>query len=264
MSAAEDLVGASLPGWLQPLVVAARDVRAEQLSRFLPPPSGGRRSAVLILFGEDDRGPTMLITERSHSLRSHAGQPSFPGGRLDDSDAGPVEAALREAAEETGLDPTGVDVVAVLPDLFVPVGGSVVTPVVGWWREPSPVRVVDAAEVASVHVVPVAELTDPANRLQSRHPSGFIGPAFTVGGLLVWGFTGGLLDRILRLGGLEREWDTTRVEELPADVVTLAERDRGADAVPLRRDQRPPDSAPHDRSPPDRSPMDQLPEGARP
>lgn len=228
-----------LPAWLRPLAQAAPAVRAEQLSHFLPPPSGGRRSAVLILLGEDERGPTVLITERSHTLRSHAGQPSFPGGRIDDTDAGPVEAALREAVEETGLDPSGVDVVAVLPDLFIPVGGSVVTPVVAWWRVPSDVRVLDPAEVASVHVVAVADLAESANRLRLRHPSGHLGPAFTVGGLLIWGFTAGLLDQVLRLGGFERPWDRERVEPLPADILALARRDRGAEAVPAQRELRP-------------------------
>lgn len=230
---------AQLPGWLRPLASAAREVRAEALSSFLPPGSGGRRSAVLILFGEDERGPTVLLTERAHDMRSHPGQPSFPGGRLERADRGPVDAALREAAEETGVDPAGVDVVAVLPDLFLPVGESVVTPVLGWWRAPSPVSVVDASEVASVHVVPIDELVDPANRVSARHPSGYVGPAFIIDRLLVWGFTAGLLDRLLRLGGFERPWDASRVEPLPDDVVALAARGRGAEAVPVRRDERP-------------------------
>ncbi len=84
-----------------------------------------------------------------------------------------------------------------------------------WWRVPSPRRVVDPAEVASVHRVPVAELTDPANRLRLRHPSGHVGPAFDVRGLLVWGFTAGLLDQLLRLGGWEKPWDRERVKEPP-------------------------------------------------
>ena len=103
--------------------------------------------------------------------------------------------------------PTGVEVLAVLPDLFIPPSGFSVTPVLAWWRTPTPVSVVDTAEVASVHRVPLAELTDPQRRCLVQHPSGFVGPAFEVRGLLVWGFTGGLLDRLIHLGGWEVPWD---------------------------------------------------------
>jgi hypothetical protein len=145
---------------------------------------------------------------------------------VDPGDDGVVEAALREAVEETGLDPAGVDVFGTLPALFLPVSDFVVTPVLGWWREPSPVGVVDPAEVASVHRVLLADLLDPANRFLVSHPSGYVGAAFGVGDLLVWGFTAGLLDRLLRLAGWERPWDRTRVEELPADLVDREARHR--------------------------------------
>ena len=206
---------ADLPDWLRPLADAAAHVPAEELSRFLPPEEGGRQSAVLMLLGSDESGPDLLIIERAHDLRSHAGQPAFPGGSIDPGDDGPVAAALREAVEETGLDPSGVEVFGTLPPLFVPPSGYVVTPVLAWWRRPSPVGVVDVAEVASVHRVPVAELADPANRLRVRHPSGYVGAAFRVRGLLVWGFTGGLLDRLLRLAGWELPWDGGPVHEAP-------------------------------------------------
>lgn len=207
---------AVLPDWLQPLADAVSAVRPEQLSSFLPPDNGGRESAVLVLLGESDRGPDVLLIERSHTMRSHAGQPAFPGGALDPVDDGPVAAALREAQEETGLRPEGVEVFATLPQLWLPPSGFVVTPVLGWWRQPSPVHAAVADEVAAVHRVPVDELTDPDNRLRVRHPSGFVGPAFGVRGLLVWGFTAGLLDRLLDLAGWARPWDTGRVEDLPA------------------------------------------------
>ncbi|MFJ8645580.1 NUDIX hydrolase [Streptomyces sp. NPDC093546] len=204
-----------LPAWLRPLARAARTIAPEQLSRFLPPEEGGRQAAVLILFGEGDRGPELLLMERAGSLRSHAGQPSFPGGALDPEDGdpattGPLRAALREAEEETGLDPAGVQIFGVLPRLYIPVSGFVVTPVLGWWRSPSPFRAVDPAETARVFTVPVADLTDPANRATALHPSGHHGPAFLVESALVWGFTAGVIDRIAHFAGWERPWDRTR------------------------------------------------------
>ncbi|MGR8009215.1 NUDIX hydrolase [Streptomyces hypolithicus] len=210
-----------LPSWLGPVAEAARSVRPEQLSRFLPPESGaGRQSAVLILFGEGESGPELLLMERAGSLRSHPGQLSFPGGALDPGDGdpestGPLRAALREAEEETGLDPSGVQIFGVLPRLYIPVSNFVVTPVLGWWREPSPVGVVDAAETASVFTIPVADLTDPANRVTSVHARGHRGPAFLAGPALVWGFTAGVIDKILHFAGWERPWDRSR--EVPLD-----------------------------------------------
>ena len=204
-----------LPAWLQPLAEAARRARPDQLGRFDPPEQGGRDSAVLMLFGDGERGPEVLLIERARSLRNHAGQPAFPGGAVDPGDGGPVQAALREATEETGLDPAGVQVVATLPPLYLPPSGFVVTPVLAWWRQPSPVRAVDQAEVASVHRIPVAHLVDPARRYRVRHPSGYVGPAFAVDGLVVWGFTAGLLDRLLHLAGWEVPWDPSRLLDLP-------------------------------------------------
>ncbi|MFE1817795.1 NUDIX hydrolase [Streptomyces anulatus] len=210
-----------LPAWLDPVARAARSVQPQQLSRFLPPESGaGRQSAVLVLFGEGERGPELLLMERSGTLRSHAGQPSFPGGALDPEDGdqattGPLRAALREAEEETGLDPRGVQLFGVLPRLYIPVSSFVVTPVLGWWRAPSPVGVVDPAETARVFTVPVADLTDPANRATAIHPSGHSGPAFLVESALVWGFTAGVIDRIVHYAGWERPWD--RARQVPLD-----------------------------------------------
>ncbi len=219
----------TVPGWLSPLVQALPSVTAHQLSRIPAPASGGRHSAVLVLFGEGPSGPDVLLIERAHTMRSHAGQPAFPGGALDPEDGdplelGPVACALREAAEEVGLEPSSVTVLGVLPALYLPPSGFVVHPVVAWWHSPHAVAPVDAGEVAAVLRAPLSDLADPDNRLQVTHPSGWVGPAFTVGGLLVWGFTAGLLDRLLVLGGWERPWDTTRSRELDEQTLRLAVR----------------------------------------
>ena len=204
-----------VPAWLQPLAQRIPEVRAEELTRFAAPQDPSlRRSAVLVLFGETDDQPDVLIIERAHDMREHAGQPAFPGGGLEAGET-PIAGALREAAEETGLDPSGVAVVGTLPDLFVPPSGFVVTPVLGWWHRASPVRAVDHREVASVHRVAIATLTDPQNRFQVRHPSGYVGPAFAAHGLVVWGFTGGLLDRLVYLAGWERTWNRDDLRDLP-------------------------------------------------
>jgi 8-oxo-dGTP pyrophosphatase MutT (NUDIX family) len=180
-----------------------------------PPSSGGRRSAVLVLFGDGVRGPDLLYIQRNPGLRRHPGQPAFPGGKIEDSDDGPVGAALREAAEETGLDPAGVDVLTTLPELFIIPSKFRVVPVLGWWRTPSAVRPTDIGEVAAVERLGVAELADPANRLMLGFPGERSGPAFRVGPMLIWGFTGLLTDRLLALGGFERPWDAATISALP-------------------------------------------------
>lgn len=214
--AEECLQGTALPGWARAIADVLPDVRAEQLTRW-PIPAGvpTREAAVLMLFGEGARGGDLLLIERAATLRSHPAQAAFPGGAVDPEDGTPVATALREAEEETGLDPDGVDVLGVLPQLFLPPSRFVVTPVVAWWRRPNPVHVRDRAEVARVERVALEDLLDPGNRWTVRHPTGFVGPAFTVGGLFVWGFTAGLVSRLLALAGLERPWDPAREHPLP-------------------------------------------------
>lgn len=211
-----------------------------------------RRSAVLILFGALDELPSrarggtegvgrdldVLLVQRAATLRSHPGQVAFPGGRLDPEDGDPeerldlpggavsaahVRAALREAEEETGLDPRGVEVLGALAPVPLPVSNHLVTPVLAWWHESSPVDVVDHAESSLVFRVPVLDLLDPANRHYAgvtRGSQTYRSPAFTVpvpgtsGTVTVWGFTGVLLDRVLTALGWAVPWDTRRV--LPA------------------------------------------------
>ncbi|HLT10976.1 MAG TPA: CoA pyrophosphatase [Micromonosporaceae bacterium] len=204
-----------LPEWWEPLASRAASVRRSDFSRWPTPPIGGKRSAVLILLGEQPgTGPDVLIVQRAHTLRNHAGQAAFPGGAVEADDPDAAATALREAHEEVGLDRATVTVVATLPKLWIPVSGFIVTPVLAWWHTPHPVTAVDPAEVAEAHRVPIRDLAAPANRLLARHPSGYVGPAFDVNGLFIWGFTAGVLNTLLDLGGWTVPWEGSRTVDL--------------------------------------------------
>ncbi|TDL37174.1 NUDIX hydrolase [Arthrobacter nitrophenolicus] len=187
-----------------------------------------RKAAVLMLFGALDDVPAasgkplapadldVLLLERAHTLGSHPGQVAFPGGSIDAGES-PVEAALREAEEETGLDADGVEVLGTLQQLGLAHSNFLVTPVLGWWHSPSPVRVVDYAESAQVFRVPVRDLLDPDNRVMATvHRAGrtFESPGFTVNGVLVWGFTGIVLSGLFDQLGWSVPWDRTRLHRL--------------------------------------------------
>jgi 8-oxo-dGTP pyrophosphatase MutT (NUDIX family) len=206
-----------LPGWWWPLLDRAARATSQDFSPLMTPNDGGRPSAVLILLGEDvpDR-PEVVLLQRAADLRNHAGQPAFPGGVAEPGDADPAATALREAQEEIGLRPDTVRVVGAFPQLWIPVSGYLVTPVLAWWQAPHPVGPEDPVEVARVERIPVAELADPANRIRLRHPSGFVGPAFRIRNMLVWGFTARVLDVLLDLAGWARPWpDHANPVELP-------------------------------------------------
>ncbi|TKJ18139.1 CoA pyrophosphatase [Blastococcus sp. CCUG 61487] len=203
-----------LPDYLVRLLDGAHDL---PLARRMPrPAASARKSAVLILFGEGPVGPDLVFIEKSAHLRTHAGQPAFPGGGVEHGDDFPIGTALREAQEEAGIDPEGVRVLATLQELYLPPSDRLVVPVVGWWDDPREVTVGDPHEVARVARVPLDDLVDPANRYRLRHPSGYIGPAFGVADMEIWGFTAGLVDAILDAAGLARPWNTRDVRSMGA------------------------------------------------
>jgi len=222
------------PDWLEPVVDAAGSMTADDLTRFVPPDGViARRGAVLLLFGSQR---DLLLTERAHDMRSHPGQVSFPGGSIDPGETARA-AALREAEEETGLRPDGVEVFAELPELWLPPSNFAVTPILGWWAEESPVGVVDPAEVHAVYRVPIEELLDPAHRVSVRHPSGWVGPGFVIGpqhDVVLWGFTAGIISRLLDFVGWTRPWDEKRVRDLPSYMLQGYPRP-GAAAPPAAR-----------------------------
>lgn len=205
-----------LPDWLARLVRRIDGSTIDELLRrpWVSAPRVARRSAVLMLLADSPTGPDLLLTARAATLRSHAGQPAFPGGQQDGVEDA-VSTALREGQEETGLDPSSVLPAALLPDLFLGVTGFLVSPVLAFWARPGPVAPVDPAETAAVARVPMTDLADPARRGRVRHPSGFVGPAFEVADMVVWGFTAGLVEVLLDLGGWTVPWDPDRFITLP-------------------------------------------------
>ena len=197
----------------------------------LPEGVEGRRSAVLVLFGVLDSIPArthdaavardldVLLQRRAPTLSSHPGQVSFPGGGYEPADRDDVDTALREAEEETGLDPSGVEILATLPQLPLAASNHQVTPVLGWWTKPSKVAAVDHAETVEVFRVPVAQLLDPATRYTStirRDSVTFKGPAFDVDGTIVWGFTAMVLDQLFNACGWTVPWDAS--DERPVTI----------------------------------------------
>ncbi|WP_091229496.1 CoA pyrophosphatase [Microbacterium sp. 3J1] len=211
----------SLRGARAELVAAAR--RSEAWAKPFPPVVGAAQPAsVLVLFGQLDSVPAqsdastvaadldVLLQRRAATLSSHPGQVSFPGGRREEQDADAVATALREAEEETGLDPAGVEILATLAELPLAASSHVVTPVLGWWRSPSRVAAVDHAETVDVFRVPVAQLLDPGIRFTStlqRFGRTWRGPAFDINGTIVWGFTAMVLDALFDAAGWTRDWD---------------------------------------------------------
>ena len=210
-----------VPDWMVPIRDGARSITGADITAFLPPEDAGTRpGAVLMLFGEGPEGPDLLLTERAHDMRSHPGQVSFPGGSVDPTDESAVAAALREAQEEVGLDPAWVDVLATLPELWLPPSNFAVTPVLGWWRENGPVSAVDPAEVHAVFRTPLERLLEPSNRVTVRHPNGYSSPGFLLDDdgreVLLWGFTAGLITKLFDFVGMTRPWDVSVTRELPS------------------------------------------------
>ncbi|MFM9844034.1 MAG: CoA pyrophosphatase [Dongiaceae bacterium] len=152
------------------------------------------RAAVLVPLVDRQEGLTVLLTKRTDHLHDHAGQVSFPGGRIDEGDADAVAAALREAEEEVGLPRDRVEIVGRL-DTYITRTGFEVTPVIGL-VDPPPSFAPDPFEVAEVFEVPLAFIAEPGNaQRQSREFQGrtryFY--VFPWQSQFIWGATAGML-----------------------------------------------------------------------
>jgi 8-oxo-dGTP pyrophosphatase MutT (NUDIX family) len=157
------------------------------------------RPAAVLIAVTDRAEPGVLLTRRSDTLRSHAGQVAFPGGRVDPDDADGIAAALREADEEIGLPPGAVEVVGTV-GLFRTVTGFEITPVVGVVPPDLPLRPHDA-EVAALFEVPLAYLIDPANHIrQTAEWRGAMRTFYEIPwtGQRIWGATAAMIVNFAR------------------------------------------------------------------
>lgn len=153
-----------------------------------------RPAAVLIAIQSIDSGPHVILTERASTLKHHAGQVAFPGGKRDQGDASLEETALREADEEIGLRPKNVQILGRMPS-HETVTGFMVTPVIGIVRDtfiPKP----DHNEVAEVFLAPLTHVTNVTHfSVQSRHWRNQRRGYYTVpyGPYYIWGATARIL-----------------------------------------------------------------------
>ena len=153
-----------------------------------------REAAVLVPIVERPEGLTMMLTQRTDHLDHHPGQISFPGGHIEDDDASPEDAALREAEEEVGLERTHVEIIGRL-DQYVTRTGFSITPIVGL-IDPSHSVSADEFEVADIFEVPLAFLLDANNhRRDSRIYKGTKREFYAMpfGDYYIWGATAGMI-----------------------------------------------------------------------
>lgn len=247
MTATDPLRPQAGPAWLSPLVenlhqvpqAYRRRVSPELVAALNRPETGASRdAAVLVLFsgphadhpaGRVPDEADLLLTVRAGTLRHHAGQAAFPGGAADPGDSGPVHTAMREANEETGVDPARLHPLAEMERIFIPPSGFHVVPVLAYSPDPGPVAVVNESETAAVARVPLHAFVNPRNRLMVyRSDAGrrFAGPAFLLNDMLVWGFTGHVISAMLDVAGWAQPWDTADMRELDDAMALVGDDDR--------------------------------------
>jgi len=192
---------AAAPAHSDPLTRTLRDVEGPVPQSLIDYLQQGRSpAAVLLGLVERPGGLAVVFTERAEHLKDHPGQVSFPGGRIQPGDAGPVQAALREAEEEIGLDPRQVSVAGCLERLLT-VTGFLVTPVVGFIA-PGFRPVADRTEVADVFEVPLKFLLDADNvrrRYRERLGARMRVHEIEYEGHRIWGATASMLVGFLSL-----------------------------------------------------------------
>lgn len=178
------------------------DMLSDALEGQLP---HARKAAVLLGLFDQEGEPTILFIRRSSTLRAHSGEIAFPGGGVDSTDSSPIMAALREAQEEIGLDPSRVEVLGVLQPVFTVVSNYLVIPVVAFLPRGLGTLQLQASEVTEIILAPLHELTNPDifhteewMRVGRKRTVYF----YDYGSYRIWGVTASILNALL--GTLER------------------------------------------------------------
>jgi 8-oxo-dGTP pyrophosphatase MutT (NUDIX family) len=159
-----------------------------------PPSTALTPAAVLVPLVDHPQGMSVLLTQRTAHLSAHAGQISFPGGRMEETDPDAVAAALRETEEEVGLPRDRVEVIGRL-DTYVTGTGFEITPIVGIVAPPMPISI-DPFEVAEAFEVPLAFILDRRNHQRIERDMGAHSRSYYVlpyDGRNIWGATAGIL-----------------------------------------------------------------------
>ena len=199
-AAIEDRLRSTSPGG-DPLAVLLSSSPTDQHDRIRQAvPANLARAAVLVPIVDRPDGLTVLLTLRASHLKHHAGQISFPGGRIEAHDRSAWEAALRESEEEIGLAREFVTLAGYLPDQMV-ISGYNITPAVAFVRPGFELRL-DTTEVEDVFEVPLAFVLDPVNHLpQDRHYQGITLVTYEMPyqGRRIWGATAQMLISLYRL-----------------------------------------------------------------
>jgi 8-oxo-dGTP pyrophosphatase MutT (NUDIX family) len=191
-------------------VLVLRDLQGRSMRPMLPPKGVTPReaAALLLLFPRSDE-IWLPLTVRSSRLTTHKGEVSLPGGGADPEDDGPVQTALREAQEELGIDPQGVEVLGTLTAFYIAPSNNRLTPVVGL-SAAEPEMAPDPAEVDAAFVVPLRALLDPATvreEIWQLRGMEMRVPFFALEGYKVWGATALLLSELVaKLRRTEAAW----------------------------------------------------------
>lgn len=235
---------AHTPAWLRDFVQTARtetiqsaiDDAAREVPEADSEGNPPRYSAVLVLLSGDaafepgsekyPENASMLLTHRAPTMRTHSGQVAFPGGQREAQDSGPVATAVREAQEETGLNPEHVVPLAVMDPIYIDRSNFAVVPVLAYLDGPNEVYPA-SGENDWVDMVPLSALTDPDKRYWLKF-SAWTGPAFDVDGMVLWGFTGAVVTALLNIAGWEQAWGE---DSEPVDLFTALQNSENKEAM---------------------------------